>query len=120
MSQIKRAGDDLTENLTESSMKNRKICTDGAETPDLLISGLPALHFSVHVLLQLSVGALTVVFHNVFITRLLTFSDANSEEPIDSFSDSGQSVWSELSKEVTSKISRNVVSIALSDGDYAI
>ncbi|KAF7066482.1 hypothetical protein CFC21_072465 [Triticum aestivum] len=42
--------------------------------------------------------------------------DVNSEEPIDSFSDSGQSVWSELSKEATSKISRNVVSLALSDG----
>lgn len=85
MLKIKRAGDDLTENLTESSKKNRRICTDGAETLDLLTSG--DLH-----------------------------PDGSSEEPIDSFSDSGQSVWSELSKEVTSKISRTVVSLALSDG----
>ncbi|KAM3258741.1 hypothetical protein ACQJBY_050499 [Aegilops geniculata] len=81
MLKIKRAGDDLT----ESSKKNRRICTDGAETLDLLTSG--DLH-----------------------------PDGSLEEPIDSFSDSGQSVWSELSKEVTSKISRTVVSLALSDG----
>ena len=49
MLKIKRAGDDLT----ESSKKNRRICTDGAETLDLLTSGLPALHLSIHVLLQL-------------------------------------------------------------------
>jgi len=89
MLQSKRAGDALTENLAESSEKNRRICTGGAETLDLLISGY------IH-------------------------SDVNSEEPIDSFSDSGQSVWSELSKEVTSKISRNVVSLALSDGHMVL
>ncbi|KAM0852712.1 hypothetical protein ACQ4PT_051574 [Festuca glaucescens] len=44
--------------------------------------------------------------------------DVNSKEPIDSFSDSCQSVWSELGEEVTSKFSRNVVPITLSDGNY--
>lgn len=44
MLQSKRAGDALTENLAESSEKNRRICTGGAETLDLLISGLSALH----------------------------------------------------------------------------
>ncbi|KAM0852708.1 hypothetical protein ACQ4PT_051573 [Festuca glaucescens] len=42
--------------------------------------------------------------------------DINSEEPIDKFRDCDQNVWSELSKEVTSKFSRSVVSLALSDG----
>ncbi|XP_047051835.1 uncharacterized protein LOC124657308 [Lolium rigidum] len=42
--------------------------------------------------------------------------DINSEELIDKFRDCDQSVWSELSKEVTSKFSRSVVSLALSDG----
>ncbi|KAM3258738.1 hypothetical protein ACQJBY_050498 [Aegilops geniculata] len=82
MLQTKRAADD---DLTESSKKNRGICTGGGETPHVLISGY--LH-----------------------------SNVNSEEPVDNCSDSGQSVWSELSKEVTSKISTNVVSLALSDG----
>ena len=36
MLQVKRAGDDLT----ESSKKNRRICSGGGETLDLLISGL--------------------------------------------------------------------------------
>jgi hypothetical protein len=34
--------------------------------------------------------------------------------------DSDQSVWSELSEEVTSKLSRNIVSIALCAGDYGV
>ncbi|KAM0844286.1 hypothetical protein ACQ4PT_057162 [Festuca glaucescens] len=42
--------------------------------------------------------------------------DVNSKEPIGSVSNSCQSVWSELGEEVTLKFSRNVVSIALSDG----
>lgn len=41
--------------------------------------------------------------------------DVSSKEPVDS-SDLCQSIFSELSEEATSKFSRNVVSIALSDG----
>uniref|UniRef100_A0ACD5YG67 Uncharacterized protein n=1 Tax=Avena sativa TaxID=4498 RepID=A0ACD5YG67_AVESA len=42
--------------------------------------------------------------------------DINSEVPIDNFRDCDKNVWSELSKEVTSKFSRTVVSLAISDG----
>ncbi|CAM0952313.1 unnamed protein product [Alopecurus aequalis] len=43
------------------------------------------------------------------------YRDVNSEER-----DSSQSVWSELSKEVAAKFSRNVVSIAVSDGNAVL
>uniref|UniRef100_A0ACD5Y3D2 Uncharacterized protein n=1 Tax=Avena sativa TaxID=4498 RepID=A0ACD5Y3D2_AVESA len=85
MLQIKRAGNDLTENLTESSKKNKRICNGREETLDFIIAGDLKL-------------------------------DINSEVPIDNFRDCDKNVWSELSKEVTSKFSRTVVSLAISDG----
>ncbi|CAM0952301.1 unnamed protein product [Alopecurus aequalis] len=77
MPQIKRARNDLRENLTESSKKIRRICTGEGEALDLIISDD-------------------------------LYRDVSTEEPVDNSS--------ELSKEVTSKFSRNAVSLAVSDG----
>jgi hypothetical protein len=52
MLKMKRAGT-LTENLTKSSKKNKRICNGRQETLDLIIAGLSTVHFSIPVLLQL-------------------------------------------------------------------
>jgi hypothetical protein len=109
------ADDDPIENLSESSKKTRD-CIGGGEILDPLISGL--LHF---ISPQMFFTAIMEHPHlrclmHVFVQLGELHRHSTSAEQNET--DSDQSVWSELSEEVTSRISRNIVSIALCSGDY--
>jgi hypothetical protein len=116
MLQTRRVGDN---DLRESSQKNRRIDIGRGETLDLIIAGLLTIHFSVHVSLQLFYCTNSRV-PSCFFKLGNPYREVNSEELIGNFSDWRQSVWSELNKEVTSKFSRSVVSLALSDADIVV
>ena len=116
MLQIKRGTDDgLIENLRESSKKNRT-CIGREETLDLSISGLPTLHYSTHIFPDLLEHSQLRCLMFVYLGDL--HRDSTLEEQIES--DSGQSIWSELSEQVTSEFSTNVVCLALCAGDYVV
>jgi hypothetical protein len=119
MLQTKRgADDDPLESLSESSKKIRN-CTGGGETLDPLVSGLLHFIFPQMFFTDIMVRShLCCLISCMFVQlgelhRHSTLAEQNE-------TDSDQSVWSELSEEVTSNLSRNIVSIALRAGDYGV
>lgn len=89
---------------TRRSKKNKRTCNDDRETTESLNSGLLLPRFCTCFFYIFMIVFIVVLFH-VSLTRRYS-------------SGLKTSVWSELSEEVASNLSKSVVSVAVLDGDY--